>query len=503
MAEEPNEDLSMDDILSSIRNILMEDNAVQQSTPPSAVSQPAASASAEIAEDISVNELPGIDEDISLLASEDEVFELSPSMIVDDALDEPVLDNPQTATEPEISESDILDLSNLIAPETVVPQAASFLQTEETKGEEISLTQPAKPSVTEKVVETPVFHPSAPSPQIKAPLAAEILTEKEVGQVEEREVSVDDIIGLNSLLEKDTASTEENTLDLSDELNSFADPLEGLNDSEMPSFSIRNKEDTFPEEDVLETSFITEDKIEPSTMVLGNSEVDVEAEPIYEPEISVQPEIDPSQVMESMLPVSNQEDESTDESPIDDETLNEILDFHARVEETKPAIPTETEITVIPEEIEIIEADPTDNIQDVFSEPVIDALETEVETEITQTEEIEAEKQDAADVSANIINNFAKLFAEKKSETLPASPEADKPTIIRPEPVKSASPSISELVREAVVKQVTQQMDVNFESYAREAVAAQTQAWLDANLPEIVEAVVSKEIERVMAKVGS
>ena len=73
----------------------------------------------------------------------------------------------------------------------------------------------------------------------------------------------------------------------------------------------------------------------------------------------------------------------------------------------------------------------------------------------------------------------------------------------RPEPVKAASPSISELVREAVVRQVTQQMDVNFESYAREAVAAQTQAWLDANLPAIVEAVVSKEIERVMAKVGS
>ena len=33
MAEEPNEDLSMDDILSSIRNILMEDNAAQQSVP--------------------------------------------------------------------------------------------------------------------------------------------------------------------------------------------------------------------------------------------------------------------------------------------------------------------------------------------------------------------------------------------------------------------------------------------------------------------------------------
>lgn len=40
MADEPNEDLSMDDILSSIRNILTEDNAAQQAASEPAAMQP-------------------------------------------------------------------------------------------------------------------------------------------------------------------------------------------------------------------------------------------------------------------------------------------------------------------------------------------------------------------------------------------------------------------------------------------------------------------------------
>ncbi|MFR1031551.1 MAG: DUF2497 domain-containing protein [Alphaproteobacteria bacterium] len=226
-------------------------------------------------------------------------------------------------------------------------------------------------------------------------------------------------------------------------------------------------------------------------------QIDVDAEPIYEPEHSAAPEIDPSRVMASMPQSEELPAEPEEESVIDDATLNEILDFHAQVEETKP---TEPEYNESPSsEPEAVE--PTDNIQDVPSEPVIETVEAERETE-TPVEAPAAPSEDAADVSANIISNFAKLFAEKKAAELPQTADVSE-TESRPEPVKSASPSISELVREAVVRQVTQQMDVNFESYAREAVAAQTQAWLDANLPAIVEAVVSKEIERVMAKVGS
>ena len=136
MAEEPNEDLSMDDILSSIRNILMEDNAAQQSVPQPAPqtekkAEPVSAPAAELPPAINTaDELNTADQDDELSAEallglgdnaqasdapEDDVFNLSPSMIVDEALDEPVLSNPAD-NEPEISEDDILDLSRLAAP---------------------------------------------------------------------------------------------------------------------------------------------------------------------------------------------------------------------------------------------------------------------------------------------------------------------------------------------------------------------------------------------------
>ena len=44
---------------------------------------------------------------------------------------------------------------------------------------------------------------------------------------------------------------------------------------------------------------------------------------------------------------------------------------------------------------------------------------------------------------------------------------------------------------------------LNYDELARKEIAAQTQAWLDNNLPAVVERIVKQEIERVMAKVGS
>ena len=46
-------------------------------------------------------------------------------------------------------------------------------------------------------------------------------------------------------------------------------------------------------------------------------------------------------------------------------------------------------------------------------------------------------------------------------------------------------------------------MDSHFEQIASEIIAKQTREWLDDNLTSIVEKTVAKEIERVIAKVGS
>lgn len=515
MAEEPNEDLSMDDILSSIRNILMEDNAVQQATPQpeepvaQTLNQPAAPSviqneAAALPEDgnIDFDDLPAIDdEDIGLLSSEDEVFDLSPAMIIEDAADKPAAEQSAPVAEPEISEDDILDLNNLMPAQPV----------------EVEPVRPAAPAVTPAPEKNPVaeavapsaqasFEPSVPSMRMSAPLASEVLSEEEFLSDAESEISVDDIMNLSSLVEKNTAANsmeEETTLDLSNEFESENDPLGNIDDSDIPAFTIRDNEEDISEQDLMPISFSEEEGQSPdlSSFGLEVEAVDVESEPIFEPETSAVPEVDPSQLMDSISADQNMAvSEPEEESAIDADTLNEIIDFHAQVEETKPAILPETEIEVEPEEVEMTEADPTDNIQDVISEPVVEIDEPEIETN-QEAETIRT--ADAADVSANIISNFAKLFAEKKAAEIPNEPAAVAESAQNQVSVKTASPSISELVREAVVKQVTQQMDVNFESYAREAVAAQTQAWLDANLPAIVEAVVSKEIERVMAKVGS
>ncbi len=478
MADEPNEDLSMDDILSSIRNILTEDNAAQQAASEPAAMQPGQEILPEevpvafeavpedvlsvdlpvlpdVAEEITLPEivsenmmpaelpvLPDVTEEIELPEAEEEVFELSASMIIDELpSEEPVELN--ILDEPEISESDILNFSNLAAGTTAdieMPAEVPFEIEESLKPEPVSVFEPeANPEPVS------VFEPEVSPMAIQAPLASEVLAE------EEPEVSFDDIASLSSLIEA---------------------PESAVIPAEEPQPAIPSLDFDLPE-------------------------IDVDADPIFEPESTAAPEMDPSQLMESLTVAEDvlpQEQETVqEESVIDDDTLNEILDFHAQVEETKP-------LQAEPEEVFVAVAEPelpaeTANInQEVLAEPMIAASEPqELQTEIAET------PQDSADVSANIINNFAKLFAEKKAAEAIVTPVAEAPQ----EAVKTASPSISELVREAVVKQVTQQMDVNFESYAREAVAAQTQAWLDANLPAIVEAVVSKEIERVMAKVGS
>ena len=120
------------------------------------------------------------------------------------------------------------------------------------------------------------------------------------------------------------------------------------------------------------------------------------------------------------------------------------------------------------------------------------------------------EKEDAADVSADIINNFAKMFAEQTQERQEKEPEpAPAPEI----PVSVSSMGDGNKTIEQVVEGVIQGIvaasvnaemtkNVDIAAYAKQEIHAQTRAWLEVNLPKIVEAAVQKEIERVMVKVG-
>ena len=122
--------------------------------------------------------------------------------------------------------------------------------------------------------------------------------------------------------------------------------------------------------------------------------------------------------------------------------------------------------------------------------------------------DVSAEEGDAADVSAGIISNFAKMFAEKAPVEQVSLIKEHKP---EPEAVKllgNGSRTIENVVEDVIKSIIGEAVSaelngsVNIEDYAKEEIKKQTKAWLEAKLPSVVEAAVQKEIERVMAKVG-
>ena len=135
----------------------------------------------------------------------------------------------------------------------------------------------------------------------------------------------------------------------------------------------------------------------------------------------------------------------------------------------------------------------------------------EPETPMQKEPEIEnvpSVDEEVADVSASIINNFAKLFA--KEET-PATEQAKPALEIAPvsENVRlgDSSRTLEDMLKSAIQGLVADwvsgaKSNIDLYDMVSKEVARQTKVWLDANLPAVVEAVVKKEIERVMVKVG-
>lgn len=426
MADENTEDLSMEDILSSIRDILTEDVPIQKdqasadvpSATPEIVSEP-------VYAPRQTEEVPpaepvigaAVEDELSVAASEDDVFDLSPAMIVNNDPLAQDLDYP-AETPNEVTEDDILDLSRLVTAQQ--PEVAEL---------SASLEEPVPAGGDEM--------------EVAAPFSASEGIDLSAVLGNQESFNVDDIsLDLDNVPDSEPAfpTTEPAA---APQPQDFAAAIPSL-DFDLPK-------------------------------------VDVDADPIFAPEDKSVSELSSQQLMESIPASADESVAEEEENIIDDAALDEILNLHSQAEDTHPE---EMPLSVPQIQEEAVAAE--------FGAAEIQAPVEEVPAEMSEP------APDATDVSANIINNFAKLFAEKKAAEAAQTPAADYRL-----PLKTDSVSVGELVRDAVVKQVTEQMTASFETFAREAVAAQTQAWLDANLPAIVEAVVSKEIERVMAKVGS
>ena len=112
-------------------------------------------------------------------------------------------------------------------------------------------------------------------------------------------------------------------------------------------------------------------------------------------------------------------------------------------------------------------------------------------------------ENDAVDVSASIINNFAKIFADNKSESV-SSETAKVSSSVKLGADATLSDMVKSTIRDMLSEQVINKLaqDADIKHLMSEEVSAQIKLWLDKNLPSMVEGIVKKEIERVMIKAG-
>lgn len=432
MAEETQEDLSMEDILSSIRNILIEDNADQQAHKNDVSDVEEDMPEAPLPEDIAA--FPEIDiPDVS--SNEDEPLDLG-------TLELPEVDVPSVDEEPLTLEDDILDLSSSMIINGKPQEKAPVADVALTPEPEVSTPEPeettleAQPELEEAQEEV-----TLDDIDFTASLAG--LVSDEIQENNAEEIKEDEEISLPEI--ENFAEDDDN------------DPTDGalLAAAAKPELeAVLDEHEVTAEEPVEETPAIDADFSETE-----------DAEPIFAPEENVRREFDANQIYEEASEQPIIEEIPAEEEPlVDNDTLNEILNLQSQVKEEEPEPKVET-----------------------VSEP--------------------EKESDAIDVSASIISNFAKMFADKKEEQpqqeiLPSAVESSK-NIDMPlaMPLGSGNLTLEDIVKDTV-SQIVEKNLQSVNHIATQEISRQTKAWLDANLPKLVEAVVKQEIERVMVKVG-
>ncbi len=312
----------------------------------------------------------------------------------------------------------------------------------------------------------------------------------------------------------------------------LADELAGVN---LTPEIVDDKGDDLPEQemdDANKSNVGFDQLIEQNTQAEINEEeqnnavINVESEPYYE-----EPAPEKADIPEFSIPLENAaEAENTDEAVVatDSEYQSETEQTftvpenavaemswpepaESKIEAADTAAESVVENTVKPVETTAPAEIPATSAELQMTAPAQIPLSAVVEPKMPKEPAIEnvpAVDDDVADVSANIINNFAKLFA--KDET--PAPEAVRPPLgIAPVSENIRLGNASQTL-EDVLKVTLQGLVADWVSGAKnnidlydlvsKEVARQTKVWLDANLPAVVESVVKKEIERVMVKVG-
>lgn len=181
----------------------------------------------------------------------------------------------------------------------------------------------------------------------------------------------------------------------------------------------------------------------------------------------------------------------------------EITEYTVDADEAEPFYP-ETESAALP----VVEPD----VGQIVNEDVLENYKTREsempEAPLPASDNIEAaapDGDDVNDVSAGIINSFAKMFSHAEEVAPEPHPKKDYGKV---ESIGNGALTIEDIVESVVYDVVSSRVDAalqdntTIENFAKNEIARQTQIWLTTQMPSLIEALVKKEIERVMAKVG-
>lgn len=456
MAEETGEELSMEDILSSIKDILAEDIDGQKQNRPDTAASSSGLPNADSVSD--ENSGPVHQEDTPVFAPQVSVPSENESR-ADSAR--------QDAGNAPLSTADV------IAPDTA---SSANDEAPEDPLDDVLTLSPAM------IVETDNT-PAAASSDAAAGMAPEAPAKKEDKQGGEEvlpaeEINIDrELAGISMEL----ADGEDLSLPELDDVSlpELDDSVNGViteNFEEKGLNAADNREMTVPDLD------------------FDLPKVDLDADPIYSPEEDDKPHSAAAEIME--------------ESIIDDATLNAILDGQpedpAREENFDDPTDNSYENAVIEEQREMPAVPHDEAAADADREKVAEAEPAAVGA-VPDGKLPEASDDEAVDLSASIISNFAKMFSEAKKEedSSPAGRTVNE--VMDKIDLGNGGLTVEALIRDVVAELVMKNLEsgFSFEKTATEEISRQTKIWLNRNLPAVVEALVRKEIERVMAKVSS
>ncbi len=324
-----------------------------------------------------------------------------------------------------------------------------------------------------------------------------VIAEPEITtEVENNFDAVEQTLADNSVLSEQAISINEDNL-LNKPFFESTDNNEIVS-SDKPFFETDNNPvaDNLTVDDVIVDIPVVEEAVGVALPDIANDVVEMtlktEEEPITENTVELKP-------ITEVFEVNNtsKDDLSLDEllDADDNLVLEEVVEPAPVVEEVvEPAPVVEEVVEPAPVVEEFVEPAPV--VEEVV-EPAPVVEEIAIFDPVIEVEPVMEEEQ-TQDVSTNIMSNFAKMFSheEKPEETTITS-------------VGNSSKTLEDFVVDAIQKAIGKEISAkwnsgaDFNSFVEAEIRHQVELWIANNMSGLIEETVKKEVERVMAKVGS